>query len=78
MDIELKEISSTSDGITDTRKGPINSYVRSNTYRCPCGKGTVKWEKDSTPGFRDTMYIILCDECRSKYNTANKGYLTLK
>jgi hypothetical protein len=36
-------------------------------YKCPCGKGSVTYEKDDIPGFRDTNIGCECLECNEKY-----------
>lgn len=50
------------------------------TYECPCGKGKVFYEKEDTPGFRESSIDTNCDECREKYEfhrgeAINKQYL---
>ena len=36
-------------------------------YKCPCGKGRIVDDKDTTPGFRCHDIIIECAECREAY-----------
>ena len=38
------------------------------TYKCPCGKGKVFYEKEDTPGFRESSTYCNCPECNSKYD----------
>lgn len=37
------------------------------TYECPCGKGKVYYEKEDTPGFRESSIYTDCIECREKF-----------
>lgn len=46
-------------------------------YECPCGKGTVVYEKDDIPGFRDKSNYCNCKECNGKY-TFSRGTATEK
>ena len=46
-------------------------------YECPCGKGTVTYEKDDIPGFRDKSIFSDCTDCTAKY-TFSRGNATLK
>ena len=47
--------------------GAGSGEVRRETYACPCGKGTVIYEKDDIPGFKDSSTYCECEDCRSKY-----------
>lgn len=47
------------------------------TYECPCGKGKVYYEKEDTPGFRESSIATDCNECREKYQFS-KGIATEK
>ena len=46
-------------------------------YKCPCGKGTVVYEKDDIPGFKDWSTDVYCEKCSKKYSI-NRGTATLK
>ncbi|MFI3625444.1 hypothetical protein [Enterococcus hirae] len=52
-------------------------YIIHMEYKCPWGKGTVTYDKDDIPGFRDKSTWVNCDECSKKY-IINKGTATLK
>ena len=46
-------------------------------YFCPCGKGTVTYEKDNIPGFKSKVIYCDCQECNKKY-TFSRGVATAK
>lgn len=74
MSIKLKEISSKTD--FHSGYGAGSGEVINELYECPCGKGTVSYEKDDIPGFRDKTIMCSCAECNEKYTfgrgTANE------
>lgn len=47
--------------------GAGSGQVITETYKCPCGKGKVYYEKDDIPGFKDTSIYSDCEECKSNY-----------
>ncbi|QII23605.1 hypothetical protein G3M80_03110 [Bacillus altitudinis] len=64
--MELKLLDQTSyphDGY-GAGSGTIDEYI----YECPCGKGTVIYEKDNIPGFRDRSIHSTCKPCGEKYD----------
>lgn len=48
--------------------GAGSGSVIQEEYKCPCGKGTVIYEKDDIPGFRDSDTWCTCKECDEKYD----------
>ncbi|MFE6167897.1 hypothetical protein ACFVP8_08435 [Viridibacillus arvi] len=46
------------------RRGALNQ----TEYECPCGKGTVTFEKDDIPGFKTINTLVDCPECEEKYD----------
>ena len=48
-----------------------DGYLKTKYYSCPCGKGTIVSEFDSTPGFKDWFTSIECDICNKKYYIAH-------
>lgn len=48
--------------------GAGDGVIRTTTYSCPCGKGTIDIVKDEIPGFRTTDILIHCESCRNKYS----------
>lgn len=57
--------------------GAGSGYIIREKYDCPCGKGTVLYEKDDIPGFRDRSTFCDCKECNEKY-TFRRGEATEK
>jgi hypothetical protein len=47
--------------------GAGSGQIIREDYKCPCGKGTVTYEKDDIPGFRSTDIGCNCKECDEKY-----------
>lgn len=52
--------------------GAGSGHIINEEYECPCGKGIVFYEKDDTPGFRESSTFCGCKECEKKY-TFNRG-----
>lgn len=71
----LKEISSNVSEHRGWGAGPGETITE--TYECPCGKGTVEYEKDDIPGFRDKSIVCYCEECSGLY-TFGRGTAELK
>lgn len=47
--------------------GAGEGTVDREEYICPCGKGSVYYEKDNIPGFRSKSIWTDCSECKGKY-----------
>lgn len=47
--------------------GAGTGYIIKEQYECPCGSGTVYYEKDDIPGFRDKSIRCDCKECDEIY-----------
>ncbi|TQS71142.1 hypothetical protein DX933_15795 [Ornithinibacillus gellani] len=48
--------------------GEGKGLIIEEKYECPCRKGTVYYDKDDIPGFRDKHIYSDCDECNEKYS----------
>jgi hypothetical protein len=73
MELKVKERKSYEHG----GYGAGSGDVITNEYECPCGKGTVTYEKDDIPGFRDSSIGCDCKECNEKYEFS-RGLATEK
>lgn len=73
--MKLKELESSS--VYHQGYGAGSGEVITTVYECPCGKGTVTYEKDDIPGFRDSSIVCDCEECRANYDFG-KGVATKK
>lgn len=63
MQLKIKEQKS----IPHVGYGAGSGSIINEEYECPCGKGTVFYEKDDIPGFRDKSIYCNCEECNEKY-----------
>lgn len=52
--------------------GAGSGTIDTDIYKCPCGKGTIKFVYDRIPGFRDKDVFIDCPECAVKYKNARR------
>lgn len=57
--------------------GAGSGFIIEQVWKCPCGKGTVQYQKDDIPGFRDSEFYIFCSKCKEKYDI-ERGYYSLK
>ncbi|WP_067728867.1 hypothetical protein [Oceanobacillus damuensis] len=73
MQLKLKESSE----IPHEGYGAGSGQIIKKEYVCPCGNGTVYYEKDDIPGFRESDIYCDCEDCNSKYNFA-RGTASLK
>lgn len=64
--IHLKMIKS--DDVYHSGYGAGSGSIITEVYECVCGKGTVTYEKDDIPGFRDRSISVDCVDCRKKYD----------
>ena len=69
--ISLKPISTSSMEHAGWGAGPGTTIE--NEFECPCGKGRVSYEKEDTPGFRESYISCSCPDCDGKYDFFN-GY----
>lgn len=51
--------------------GARTGSVIKEEFFCPCGKGTVFYERDEIPGFKNTFITSDCKECREYYSFGN-------
>lgn len=42
--------------------------VIKDEFVCPCGKGTVFYERDDIPGFKNTFITSDCKACSENYS----------
>jgi hypothetical protein len=47
-------------------------------YECPCGKGTVTYEIDDIPGFKNWDIYCECKDCNEKYAFKRGGIAEMK
>ena len=43
-----------------------DGLIKTTTYSCPCGKGTIDIVKDEIPGFKSIDILIHCESCQNK------------
>lgn len=48
--------------------GAGSGSIITETFKCVCGKGTVTYEKDDIPGFKDKSIWSDCAECNEKFD----------
>ena len=65
--IEYKKTSSPKDLYIEQMLSYSNNGSYTHYYKCPCGKGRVVDDKDTTPGFRSHDIFIECEVCREVY-----------
>lgn len=72
--MDLKLLSSEVESIGS---GQQSGTTARETYKCPCGKSEVIYEKDDIVGRRTTSIICYCNECSDLY-TFGRGTAELK
>ena len=65
-DLKLKHGVCYGEGADEFSDG-INGSTELYIYECPCGNGTIREEHDNTPGFREHIVWINCDNCSKKF-----------
>ena len=50
-----------------TIKEVTSGDIKYTTYSCPCGEGTIEEENDYTPGHRDCIAFLQCQNCEEEY-----------